>query len=339
MTVLSDLSTALLFACFAGLAPLFAGCETGLYQLSPLRLRLGVERKLPGFRTLGQIIADKPGLLLSLLIGTNLADYLATSVVTWTFYYGFGPAHTAHTAEIAAALITAPSLFVFSELVPKNIFFYRADVVMPALARFMLVCQRVFTWSGMVPVLRIAATFLGKTLGLHGSAETAVDAAQRHKIQVLLQETRDEGLLSPLQTDLIARIMSTPGVQLHQVTTPIEKIPVLRPTADHADLVDALKRWDGPRLPVAGQQPDVILGYVDVDDILSRSEPFQDVRPYVSPILAVDSNALVVDVIARLRADNQRIALVTKTGASGRTRPAGIVTLEDLMEELLVHVT
>jgi Mg2+/Co2+ transporter CorB len=64
------------------LAGLFAGAETGLYQFSRLRLRLGVEKKLLSFVILGKLVRDSPGLLLSMLIGTNLAHYLATSVVT-----------------------------------------------------------------------------------------------------------------------------------------------------------------------------------------------------------------------------------------------------------------
>ncbi|MHC4488968.1 MAG: DUF21 domain-containing protein, partial [Planctomycetota bacterium] len=108
---------------FVILAGLFAGAETGLYRLSRLRLRLGIERKRFPFVILGHCLHDSAGLLLSMLIGTNLAYYLVTSIVTNIFLNKVGAERA---AELFAALVTVPVLFVFSELIPKNLFYYRA---------------------------------------------------------------------------------------------------------------------------------------------------------------------------------------------------------------------
>ena len=110
----------LAFTFFVVLAGLFNGSETGLYRLSRLRLRLGVERKRLPFVMLGKCIHDSSGLLLSMLIGTNLAHYFATSIITWILLTKLA---TEHTTEIVTTIITAPVLFVFSELIHKNIFF------------------------------------------------------------------------------------------------------------------------------------------------------------------------------------------------------------------------
>jgi len=57
------------------LAGLFSGAETGMYRLSRLRLRLGIEKRRLPFIILGKIMRDSGGLLLSMLVGTNLAHY------------------------------------------------------------------------------------------------------------------------------------------------------------------------------------------------------------------------------------------------------------------------
>jgi CBS domain containing-hemolysin-like protein len=57
------------------LAGLFSGAETGMYRLSLLRLRIGVERKRFSSLVLSKSLSDSPGLLLSTLIGTSLAHY------------------------------------------------------------------------------------------------------------------------------------------------------------------------------------------------------------------------------------------------------------------------
>ena len=118
-------------ACFVLLGGLFSGSETGLYQLSRLRLRLGIEKKQLPFVILGRCLHDSSGLLLSLLIGNNLVNYLATSLVTTAFLGRLG-AEFEHRAEFLATLVMVPILFVFSELIPKNLFFLscgRADAL------------------------------------------------------------------------------------------------------------------------------------------------------------------------------------------------------------------
>ena len=100
------------------LAGFFAGAETGIYQLSRLRLRLGTEKKRLSFVILGKCLRDSSALLISMLIGNNLSHYLATSVVTYVL---LSKVEVAHTAELFATLITAPVLFVFAELIPKSI--------------------------------------------------------------------------------------------------------------------------------------------------------------------------------------------------------------------------
>ena len=62
---------------------LFAGAETGIYQVSRLRLRFGVERKQFSSVVLSKALQDTPGLLTSTLVGTNISIYLVTSTVTY----------------------------------------------------------------------------------------------------------------------------------------------------------------------------------------------------------------------------------------------------------------
>ena len=76
---------ALAFMFFVVMSGLFAGAETGMYRLSRLRLRLGVEKKRLSFVMLGRCLHDSPGLLLSMLIGVNLSGYIATSIITYMF--------------------------------------------------------------------------------------------------------------------------------------------------------------------------------------------------------------------------------------------------------------
>ncbi len=64
------------------LSVFFAGSETGVYRLSRFRLRIGVQQGKSRFKLLFSILKDGQGLMLSLLLGNNLANYFVTSLVT-----------------------------------------------------------------------------------------------------------------------------------------------------------------------------------------------------------------------------------------------------------------
>ncbi len=120
------------------LSAVFSGMETGIYRLSRLRLRLGAEKGDLRYVLLGRAMRDSSALLLSLLVANNLANYLATSSITYLFL----TVAPDHTAELLATSLTAPLLFVFGESLPKNIFLHRADVVTPYLGPFLYVIHQ-----------------------------------------------------------------------------------------------------------------------------------------------------------------------------------------------------
>lgn len=133
------------------MAGLFAGSETGLYQFNLLRLRLGIERRKLSFILLGKLFDDSPSLLISTLLGTNLAHYLVTSIITYLLLSRFG---SERTAELFATIVTAPLLFIFSELIPKNLFFHRSDYLMPYVSYILYTVNKLFNWLQIVPLIR-----------------------------------------------------------------------------------------------------------------------------------------------------------------------------------------
>ena len=95
------------------LSAFFAGSETGVYRLSRIRLRLGLQQRKPLYKLLAGIIHDSHGLMISLLIGNNIANYLTTSIVT---YMLLSQIDNPHQAEFYATLIMTPVLFVFVDM-------------------------------------------------------------------------------------------------------------------------------------------------------------------------------------------------------------------------------
>ena len=317
---------------FIILAGLFAGSETGLYRLSRLRLRLGVEKKRLSFIILGKCLRDSSGLLLSMLIATNLAYYLTTSIVTNIF---LSKVETEHTAELFATLLTAPVLFVFSELIPKNIFFYRADSLMPYLSPVLYTFHKVLSFCGVVPLLKFISGLPARLTGLASSPKTIITSTQRHKVQAILQDTHEEGILSSVQTDIINRLVSISNIRIRSVMIPINDVQIVDVNSDNSALLSKLKKCAFTRLPVVEGRPGNIIGFINIYETLSSSEQFANLQKFVKTIRKVDANTTVTDAINIMQRENQKIVLVMKIGRAGQEKPIGIVTMKDLVEELL----
>lgn len=314
------------------LAGVFAGAEIGVYRLSRVRLRLGIERGQWFFVVLGKAMQDSGGLLLALLVATNLAEYVGTSTITSMFLNEVG---SEYTAEILTTVVATPVLFIFSELIPKNAFLQRADQLMPAVSPLLWTAHRLFTWCGIVPLLRLVSRGLGRVTGSASLAPTAMDSAQQHRVRALLGETREEGLLSPVQSDIVDRIVNIPHLRLSTVMVPFHRVHSLEVRSDRTAMLARLQQSAITRFPVWEGSPSQIIGFVQIYDVLTSSVSFDDLRPFVQPISHLDAETPVLDAIHTMRHDNLEIVLVVRTRRSSRDIPLGIVTMKDLVEEFL----
>jgi len=314
------------------LSAIFSGLETGIYRLSRLRLRLGAEKGDIRYRLLGKAMRDGSGLLLSLLVANNLANYLATSSITYLF---LAVASSERLAELFATMLTAPLLFVFAESMPKNIFLYRADVLTAYFGPLLYLTHQVLTWCGLVPLLRLTSQLFGRMIGSPVPSRTMITSAQSHQVRMILRDTREEGILSQVQAEIIDRIVNVSGLRLIAVMVPLNRVQSVQIGCDRTMLVNKLRKHALTRLLVWDERPANIVGFINIYDVLGSEKPFDNLERFVEPIRRMDAATPVIDVIDSMRRDELKIVLVTRTKPGGRQMPVGIVTMKDLVEELL----
>jgi len=330
--MISNIILILIIVLAVALAGLFAGAETGIYQLSRLRLRLGVEKKQLSFIVLAKAIHDSPALLLTTLIATNLTHYLATSIVTYIF---LSKLEFENTAELFAMLVTTPILFIFAELIPKNIFFHRADSLMPFLSPFLLLSQKFFTLCGIVPLLKYISGLFTRLTSSPFPSNDIITNSQRHQIDALLLETQEEGIFSTMQTDIINQIVMISNIHISTVMTPLSKVRTVNVCSSNSALLNILNNCTYTRLLVYEDNSSNIMGFINIYDCLTSTKQFTDLHSFIKPISKLPLNTTVSDVIDFMQSEKQKIILVTKTSHTGREKPVGIVTMKDLVEELL----
>ena len=318
------------------LGGLFSGAETGMYQLSRVRLRLGIENKRLSFVILGKSLRDSPALLLSMLLGNNLTHYLTTSIVT---YILLNKVQNEHTVELFATLLTAPVLFVFSEVIPKNVFFYRADFLMPAVAPVLFAFHKLFSWCGVVPLLKALSRIFAQLTGSSFPTKAAVTFMRQSHIKAIIRETKEEGFLSPVQTDIINRMASISHLSIKSVMTPINKVQTVDVDSDKSALLNKLRQSAFTRLLVYDRRSENIIGFINIYEALNPTEQFTNLHNFVRPIRKLRASTIVTEAINIMQSEDRKIILVTRISHTGQEKPIGIVTMKDLVEELLGELT
>ncbi len=80
--------------------------------------------------------------------------------------------------------------------------------------------------------------------------------------------------------------------------------------------------------------PSNIVGFINVYDVLAPARNFQSVEAFLMPVRSLDADTLVTDAIEVMRREQVKMVLVTRRRGSTDV-PVGIVTMKDLVEELM----
>jgi putative hemolysin len=328
----TDIHLIIVVALLVLLSAFFSGTETGIYRLSRFRLRLGLEQRRSLFGVLDKLMADSSGLIFSILIGNNLANSFAACLVTYIFLRAN---ETQAHAEFYATAIMAPTLFVFAELIPKNVYFYMADWLMPRLAPLAFVIHRIFVMTGAVGFLKLLSRLFARIAGAPVASAQLVAAAQRHHIRQIIQETHEEGMLSPVQTQIMERLVNMPSVRIGSVMVPINRVQMLPLSSTKQDLLNTLIQTPFRNLPVYRKDKTDIAGFIDIYETLSTPNDFASLEPFLKPLTPLNADTPVIEALNTMRNNRLQIALVARYDRHARPFPLGIVTMKDLVEELI----
>jgi len=303
---------------------IFSGAETGVYSVSRVRLEAEAHEGRRSARLLSRLLRDDAALLITLLIGHNLVLELLTHLVEDNVARSGVPAF-AH--ELTVAAVLTPLVFLFGELIPKDLFRRRPHLLLALVAPVI----SVFRWiaSPLAWPLAMLALALERMLGLR--KEDFARILRREEMVELLAESRRAGSLAPQAEELAHNVLVLRQTPLARVAIPWERVQTVDLERGEAEVRALVEAANFTRLPVLGAGPDkkrVVQGYLHQLEVLGlpAGAPLQSC---VRPLLELSSDLPLDRAVARLQAAGQRLAVV----GSLRT-PKGLVSLMDLLATL-----
>lgn len=283
----------------------------------------------------GYLAATQLGITIASLALGVVGEEVATNIVIRAFLsvgITLSPGYITASHILAFSVITIMHI-VFGELAPKSLAIQKSVRTVMAVSlplRFFFVVFRPFIW-----VLNNFANFILKLLGI-----STVEGSETHhsseELQYLLEQGKETGALDSNEHELIQNVFDFNERVVKNIMVPRTKISGVDIASTKEEPLDMIINEGYSRMPVYDDVIDKIIGIVHAKDILpllARNEEIvlKDIirKPYFIP-----ETKKINDLMAELQQKRIQIAIVLDE--FGGT--AGMVTLEDIVEELVGEI-
>ncbi|WP_267421713.1 MULTISPECIES: hemolysin family protein [unclassified Curtobacterium] len=298
----------------AGLAPVIGALKVTSTHLSSAQLGITLTTLLTGY-----------------LLEPSIAKLLEAPFLAMDL-----PEGVVETVGSIVALVIATLLsMILGELVPKNF----ALALPLQTARLVVPLQIAFTtvFKPAVAVLNGTANAVLRALGIEPQEELS-GARSAEELTSLLRRSASEGSLEQDTATLLQRTLSFSELDASDVMTPRPRLSTIRVSESAEDVIALARRTGFSRFPVIEEDADDVVGLVHVKQAVAVP---REKRPDV-PVGALMTDAervpetmpgdtLLTEVRGR---GYQMVIVVDEYGGT-----AGVVTLEDLIEELVGEVS
>jgi putative hemolysin len=310
----------------------FAAAEMALVSLREGQLRSLARRGKRGQRA-AKLAHDPNRFLSAVQIGVTLATLLSGAVGAATLaaalrkhlVHHMPPGLASAVSLIVVTLAISIFTLIFGELAPKRIALQRSERVAvlaaPALDRLATVA-RPLVW-----LLSRCTNIVVKALG--GDPGVARGVMTEQELRDLVAGTQ---ALSADERRIVGEVFDAGKRQVREVLVPrteVEFLPASMPLSEAAAIAAGAPY---SRFPVYQESYDDVIGFVHARDLFDRdTPPSTRVGDVVRPVKLLPISKTVLPALSEMRRDRAHLAIVLDE--YGGT--AGIITLEDLVEELI----
>lgn len=322
--LLTGTVVALLMVCF------FASIEVAFTGTN----RLSIELKKKQGKKSGIILSyfmDNPARFISfsfigfdiflVLYGSLFVQVMNSSLWTVPFFHNV---KNEYLQLILNTVLSALILLVFSEFIPRSFFRAKGDAVLIFFAPLIQFFYQLFH-----PLANLFIKMSqGILLYIFNIRIRDEEAFSKIELDYFLQQTGEaDEAGTELNTELFEKALSLSSVKIRQCLVPRTEVEALEVSASVEEAIQKFIETHLSRIVVYENNIDNVVGYIHQLDLFKKPN---SLRAVLLPILAVPESMSATDLIAKFSKERKSIAwVVDEFGGT-----AGIITMEDLLEEI-----
>ena len=305
------------------LSAFFSSAETALTTVNRVRLKALADEGNKHAQTALDIL-DKYGKMLSaILIGNNIVNLTASSLMTIVAM------KIRLSVGIATGILTVVIL-IFGEIVPKNM----AMIYSEKLALFYAVLIAGLM-KVMTPVIFVVDKLSGgimKLLHIDTSKKTAMTEVE---LRTYVEVSHEDGVIESEEREMIYNVFDFSDALAKDIMIPRIDMVTVSEDAGYEEVMALFKECMYTRIPVFREDKDNIIGMINIKDfILVEERELFSIRSIMRQAYYTYEFKKTADLLIEMREKRANVSFVlNEYGAT-----VGMITLEDLLEEIVGEI-
>ena len=317
----------------------FAASEIAVIAARDARIHQLAEEGHRAAQVARRLMADPSRFLATIQVGITLAGFLASAsaavtlaqpVAAWLQRLGLGPSLAGSVAVGAVTVVISYVTLVLGELAPKRLALQNPEGLALRVARPIALLARVA--APFTTLLARSTNLVVRALG--GRVDVQERGLTEEEIRFYVAEHQD---LRSEEKQLIEGVFDFGDRIVRQVMVPRPEMRTLPRDLPLARAVERALQAGHQHYPVTGTGPDDIVGQVRTQDLLQAAlagDGPETVEGLMRPVRFVPETKLALDLLKEMKRDRFRLAVVVDEYGG----VAGLVTLDDLLEEIVGEV-
>jgi CBS domain containing-hemolysin-like protein len=269
------------------------------------------------------------GTQLGVTVSSLLLGFIAQPTVATALQPAFGDGPS---IIIGFALVTVTSM-VIGELIPKNVAIARAERVALLNARLILVYAAIF--GPVIRLLNRSANATVRLLGVEPQQELG-SVRTLEELELLIRSSGEEGTLDAEAFTLLTRTLRFNDKTAADALVPRVSVKYVHPDDTIPTMISTSLETGFSRFPVCGTDLDDVVGVVHVKDVYRipvEERPNATVEDVMTEPFVVPETRDLASLLRDLRTGSHMAIVVDEYGGT-----AGIITLEDVLEEIVGEI-
>ena len=297
----------------------FSASETALTSLNKIKIRSMIDNNVKGAERVHKITEDMPRLLSSILIGNNIVNILASSIMTSVAILLFPNKGVA-----VATIIMTIVVLIFGEITPKT---FAAKNPEKVAIRFSGPISGIMVI--LTPIVAILNAITSFVLKFAKSNDEEDHLITEDELKTMVNVGHEEGILEIDEREMINNVFDFGDTKAKDVMTPRTDMVAVDVDASYDEISRIFQEEGFLILPVYEENVDNIVGVIYLKDIAFASKESFDIIKHIHEPLYTYETKPVLDLLSEMKRETVKFAVVVDE--YGGT--SGIVTLTDLIED------
>ena len=309
------------------LSAAFSGAEIALTSLTPAKVKALKDTRKFGSNAVWKLKKKPQNTLITILIGNNLVNILATVVATLWGVKQFG----SHAVGIVTGVLTA-LILIFGEITPKTL----AQKYSESFSRMVAHPLNGLTWL-FSPIVWLINRLI-QTLMKIFKAENPIQTMSEEELLAMVDIGTREGVIEEHEQEFIENVLEFTDTTVEEIMTIQKNIESLEISTSIRDAALFFMEHSHSRIPVFRGNLDHIIGIITVHDILRLTNKATEVTTladlHYQDFIVVPKTKSINKLFLEFKKRRQHLAMVVDE--HGKT--VGLVTLEDILEEIVGEI-